>query len=97
MVFVLVQMIVLRRPSWVDSSQGLAYRRVEIRVMYALQLCLVGFGAVGLSKLLLDLDLWCACTLGFALFFAATLLVLTRPPARNEAGGAAQNGTVIVR
>jgi len=84
LVFLLGQYTVLRRPSWMDAGQGLDYRRVEIRVMYAVQLCLVGFGAVALSKLLLDLDLRRASTLGFALFFTVTFLVMLRPPARTH-------------
>jgi hypothetical protein len=81
LMFVLGQFTVLRRPSWMDAGQGLEYRRVEVRVMYAVQLCLVGFGAVALAKLLLDLDLQRACTLGFGLFFTATMLVMTRTKA----------------
>jgi hypothetical protein len=77
--FVLGRASVLRRPTLMDRSSGFDYRRAEIRVAFAIQLVVVGFGVMGLCKLLFGIDLQRAGTLAFAVFVATTLYSLTRP------------------
>ena len=79
LLFVLCRASVMRRPTVMDKSSGFDYRRAEIRVAFAIQLVVVGFGVMGLCKLLYDIDLQRVGTLGFTVFFAVTLYSLTRP------------------
>jgi hypothetical protein len=79
LMFVLGRASVLRRPTLMDRSSGFDYRSAEIRVAFAIQLVVVGFGVMGLCKLLYGIDLQRAGTLGFSVFFVATLYSLTRP------------------
>ena len=81
LVFVLGRASVLRRPTLMDRSSGFDFRRAEIRVAFAIQLVVVGFGVMGLCRLLYDIDLQRFGTLGFAVFVATTLYSLTRPHA----------------
>ena len=81
LVFVLGRASVLRRPTLMDRSSGFDYRRAEIRVAFAIQLVVVGFGVMGLCRLLYDIDLQRFGTLAFAVFVATTLYSLTRPHA----------------
>jgi hypothetical protein len=78
LMLVLGRAAVLRRPSQIDQYSG-DYRRIEIRVSYAIQLVVVGFGAIALCKLLFDIDLQRFGTLAFAVFVAVTLFSMTRP------------------
>ncbi len=79
LLFVLGRASVMRRPTVMDKSSGFDYRRAEIRVAFAIQLVVVGFGVMALCKLLYDIDLQRVGTLGFTVFFAVTLYSLTRP------------------
>jgi hypothetical protein len=76
--FVLGHYSVQRRRSQMDALQR-NYRRIEIRLVFAIQLVLVGLGAIGLCKVLYDIDLQRFGALAFDVFVVVALYSLTRP------------------
>lgn len=89
-VFVLGHFTVRRRPSHMDALQR-DYRRIEIRLAFAIQLVLVGLGAIGLCKVIYDIDLQRFGVLAFEVFVALAMYSLTRPSQGRVTG---RNATV---
>jgi hypothetical protein len=90
--FLVTQSSIRRRPDHMDRAIGDDMRKVEVRLMYTLQLCLVALGIMALSR---GLDISDTAHLGrrignlvFSLFCALTILGLTRMPAQRRGGGA---------
>ncbi len=88
--FVMSRYSVVRRTGQFDGIRR-DFRRSEVRLMYAVQLVLVGLGVIGLCKVLYNIDLQRLGTLAFAVFVAVSMLNLTRPPSGRATGHAAVN------
>ena len=90
--FLVTQASVRRRPDHMDRAIGADIRKVEVRLMYTLQLCLVAIGIMALSR---GLDVADTAPLGqrigslvVSLFCALTIFGLTRMPAQRHGSGA---------
>ena len=75
---------VLRRPGQMDRILGHSYRRTEVCLTYAMQLLLVGYGAMALCRLVLEIDTQRFGQLGTSIFVAVSIVYIAWMPGRRR-------------